>query len=229
MTLHYHGTPISPRSQLNALAGAHFCVSHARPDDVKICHRIGQSVMLDNGAFSVWRNGWESDWPAYYAWCDEWLNHPTTWAIIPDSITGDCNQQAELIGQWPFGFRGAPVWHMHEPISRLLHLLNDWPRVCFGSSAQYATVLSPDWCRRCDAAWNQIVRYHHRTPWVHMLRGLQLVRREWPFASVDSTDIARNHNRPQNEAEDMGRRWDRLQCNATWLPRHELALEEERA
>jgi len=41
---------------------------------------------------------------------------------------------------------------------------------------------------------------------------MQLVKHGWPFASVDSTDIARNHNRPQNRIDHMAERWDRMQC-----------------
>jgi hypothetical protein len=52
MTVHYHGTPITPAATLVKLAGRHFCVSHMRPDNVEWCHNNGQSVMLDNGAFS---------------------------------------------------------------------------------------------------------------------------------------------------------------------------------
>jgi hypothetical protein len=55
--IHYHGTPISPISALLEMHGRHFCVSHAAPDDVARCHQIGQSVMLDNGAFSAWKTG----------------------------------------------------------------------------------------------------------------------------------------------------------------------------
>ena len=73
MTLHYHGTPISPKAKLLALAGAHFCVSYERPADVVACHRIGQSVMLDNGAFSVWRRSIEPNWLGYYKFCERWL------------------------------------------------------------------------------------------------------------------------------------------------------------
>ena len=49
-----------------------------------------------------------------------------------------------------------------------------------------------------------------------MFRGMQLVRSRWPFASVDSTDVARNHNRPQNTPEAMAARWDAAQCPARW-------------
>ena len=36
MTLHYHGTPITPNAVMHQLAGACFCVSHARPDQIDV-------------------------------------------------------------------------------------------------------------------------------------------------------------------------------------------------
>jgi hypothetical protein len=216
MTVHYHGTPITPHTAFYQLAGSHFCVSFARPDQVKLAHDIGQTVMLDNGAFSVWRRGIASDWPGYYAFCDRWLDYPTTWAVIPDVITGGAEDQDRLLAEWPFGQRGAPVWHMHEPIGRLLRLLQSFGRVCIGSSAQFAKVLSDTWQRRMDDVWNAIALSFGRAPWVHMLRGMACVGRRWPFASVDSTDIARNHNRPNNVAWEMAARWNEIQCPPTW-------------
>lgn len=219
MTIHYHGGPHTPRAiLLQDLAGAHFCVSHWEPRDVEICHQLGQSVMLDNGAFSAWKSGKPiEDWGPYYDWCDKWLDCPTTWAVIPDVITGDEDDNSRLVRAWPFRGRGAPVWHMHESIGRLLALLDAYPRVCMGSSAQYAKLLTPSWSRRMDQAWREINRHHRRTPNVHMLRGMQLVTKRWPFASVDSTDIARNHNREQNTAAKMRARWDAKQCPHTFV------------
>lgn len=213
MTIHYHGTPITPnRVLIEEMAGAHFCVSFAAPSQVKLCHQLGQSVMLDNGAFSVWKRGHEADWAAYYEWCDEWLEHPTTWAVIPDVIEGDEDDNARLCRAWPFRDRGAGVWHMHESWHRLLGLLDTFPRICIGSSAQYSEVMSEPWQRRMDEAWRLINSLRSKTPNVHMLRGLQLIRERWPFASVDSTDIARNHNRDGNTASKMRARWDAGQC-----------------
>ena len=51
--IHYHGTPISPRSELIKMAGKHFCVSFEDHRDTDWCVNHGQSVMLDNGAFSA--------------------------------------------------------------------------------------------------------------------------------------------------------------------------------
>lgn len=221
MTIHYHGTPITAqRHLLEHMTGAHFCVSHFAPAQVALCHRVGQSVMLDNGAFSAWRSGKPvSDWQPYYDWCDRWLECPTTWAVIPDLITGDEEENSRLCRAWPFRERGAPVWHMHESLNRLCGLVSNFPRVCIGSSAQYATVMSDPWQRRMDEAWERIDSWFKRTPNIHMLRGLRLVKERWPFASVDSTDIARNHNRPQNGVEKMRLRWDAIQCPTRFTAR----------
>lgn len=214
--IHYHGTPITPVAALYELRGRHFCVSHANPQDVERCHQIGQSVLLDNGAFSKWKSGKATDWDAYYAWCERWLSYPTTWAIIPDVIDGGSQLQDALVREWPFGKRGAPVWHMDEPLNRLHQLTDEWPRVCIGSTAEYAVVLSDAWCRRMDEMWNEVGKRNRFLPWLHMLRGMQLSGRRWPFASVDSTDVAQNHNRPQNTPRSMADRWDAMQCPGTW-------------
>ena len=216
--IHYHGTPITPMSALYEVAGRHFCVSHARPDDVVRVHEIGQSVLLDNGAFSAWKSGRATNWPAYYAWCDRWLNYPTTWAVVPDVVDGGSQLQDALLREWPHGDRGAPVWHMDEPLSRLLRLTDEWPRVCVGSTAEFATVLSPAWRRRMDEIWSAVAARHSRLPWLHMLRGMQLSGRHYPFASVDSTDLAQNHSRPQNTPRKIADRWDRLQSPSAWHP-----------
>jgi len=216
MTIHYHGTPITPISAFMELTGRHFCVSHARPTDCARAHQFGQSVMLDNGAFSKWKSGKGTDWIKYYEWTDRWLDYPTTWAVIPDDIEGDAELQDHLISQWPHGDRGVPVWHMHEPIDRALRLLEKWPRICFGSSAQYATVGNAAWRARIDLAFLEISKRHRRTPWIHMLRGMQCVKWGYPFASVDSTDIGRNHNRKADGPRLMADRWDALQCPPAW-------------
>jgi hypothetical protein len=214
--MHYHGTPITPRSALLELAGRSFCVSYARPENIEVCHEIGQSVMLDNGAFSVWRKGIEPDWPGFYAWCERWLDYQTTWAVIPDVIDGDEASNDALIEAWPHGQRGAPVWHMHESIGRLLRLCDEWPRVCVGSSGAYATVGDGRWMRRMREAMDRLCGDGPSPVWLHMLRGMSLSGGPYPFASVDSTDIAQNHPRPQNTPRKMADRWDALQCRPIW-------------
>ncbi len=217
MTIHYHGTPITPHDVLYSLAGRNFCVSHAHPAQVEIVHRIGQSILLDNGAFSAWKRGYVPDWKSYYAWCDRWLQFPTTYAIIPDVVDGGSQLQDALLKEWPYGDRGLPVWHMDEPLDRLLRLIDEWPKVCIGSTGDYAQVCSDAWHERMTEIWNGVEqRNPRRTPWLHMLRGMQLGNSIYPFASLDSTNIAQNHHLTTNSAPEMADRIDAMQCPGSW-------------
>ena len=176
-------------------------------------------------AFSKWKSGKQTDWESYYEWCDKWLDYPTTWAVIPDVIDEGTQAQESLVRDWPYGDRGSPVWHMDEPISRLLSLCEDWHRVCVGSTAEYAVVMSPSWCMRMDEAFNEIEATFKRIPNLHMLRGMKLSGRQWPFASADSTDIAQNHHLKHNTARLMADRWDGAQCPGRWTIRpHQTSL-----
>lgn len=143
--IHYHGTPITPQAQLLRMEGRHFCVPFSDGRDAERCLRIGQSVMFDNGAFSSWKRGWPFDLPGFLAWVEPMLAHPH-WGVIPDVIDGTVEQQREMVAQWPFGTEhGAPVWHLAEPLDRLLELADEWPKVCLGSSGQYAVINTPLW------------------------------------------------------------------------------------
>ena len=236
MTIHYHGTPITPLSVLETLAGASFCVSFARPEQVERVHRIGQSVMLDNGAFTIWRQGGQLDVPGFWAWALPWLDCPTTWAVIPDVIAGDWRETAKLIAAAPRipAHKLSPVWHLHDPIDRLLALCDEFPRVCFGSSEQYAKVGSPIWIKRTQEAFDALDP-HHSYAQIHMLRGMQCCKPEWPFPfySVDSTDVAQNHHAAKHghhRARHMAERWDSMQCQVRWVfgpgPVQPLLIEE---
>ena len=137
MTIHYHGTPITPHVAAYQLAGRHFCVSFARPDNVKLAHDTGQTVMLDNGAFSAKTRGHEFDLPGFYKWVEPILAHPH-WAVVPDVIDGSVEQQRGMVATWPFRKEfGIPVWHLGLPIDYLLELCDQWGRVCFGSAGAY--------------------------------------------------------------------------------------------
>jgi hypothetical protein len=116
VTLHYHGTPITPHSALMDLAGRSFCISFARPDQLKHCLRIGQAIMLDNGAFTIWRKAGSGqalpdrlaaasrgDWSGFYEWAEPLLEYRTSWGVIPDVIDGTEEENDALIEGWPFG------------------------------------------------------------------------------------------------------------------------------
>ena len=73
--IHYHGTPLTPRADLQKMAGKHFCVSFARPDDAAWCLSHGQSVMWDNGAFSFYTRKQETKWNKFYTWLELVMNN----------------------------------------------------------------------------------------------------------------------------------------------------------
>jgi hypothetical protein len=215
LTIHYHGTPLTPREQLWLMGGKNFCVSYANPGDADVCLRIGQSVMWDNGAFSLFTKGKAVDWTGFYRWVEPRLGHPH-WAVIPDVIDGDVEANAELVRQWPHRRDlAAPVWHMAEPISVLLDFSQEFDRVCFGSSGAYWQVGSEAWCRRADEAFNELSR-RGPLPWVHMLRGMAVAGKRWPFASVDSVNVARNFKDTDSCPEAMARVIDAVQCPIKW-------------
>lgn len=216
--IHYHGTPITPNAQLARMAGRHFCVSFARPDNLRTCLQIGQSLMLDNGAFSAFTRGTPLDTRAYYRWLSDILA-PPHWAVIPDVIDGDVGQQRDLIQQWPqeYGHLGAPVWHLGLPIDWLLELCDRFPRVCLGSSGAYWKVGGEAWCRRMDEAFNALHRTERLT-WIHGLRMLGQTDGGWPLASADSTNVAQNFKR-SGCAECLAAGLDAQQAALWWRPR----------
>lgn len=223
MTIHYHGTPLSPKTELAKMAGKHFCVSFANPSDAEDCLRYGQSVMWDNGAFVFYRAGkLVVDWSKFYAWLEVRIGHPH-WGVIPDVIDGTIEENLALIKQWPFRKElSAAVWHLGEPIEHLLALIEmGFGKICFGSSGAYWQVGSDAWSRRVDEAFNEITRHFGNLPWVHMLRGLAMCGDVWPFASADSTNVARNFKNIGAAVcpERMARRIDAVQCPVRWIVR----------
>jgi hypothetical protein len=175
--------------------------------------------MFDNGAFSAFTKGKPLDVPGYIKFLEPRLRHPH-WAIPPDVIDGTPEQQREGLLAWPFPPElSAPVWHMGLSIDYLLELADEWPRICFGSTAQYWQVGADNWCRRADEAFNALATAHKHLPWVHMLRGMNLSGDRWPFASVDSVNVARNFKDSNTDPERMARRLDSVQCNTPWAER----------
>jgi hypothetical protein len=223
MTIHYHGTPISPVSVLRLMAGRHFCVSHVRRDQIKHVKQIGQSLMFDNGAFTHYRQNTKPDWPAFYGWVDDQANRHNDWAVIPDVIDGSEAENNALLLQWPHGKKlGSPVWHLGESFKRLHDLAwAGYDRICFGSSGEYWQIDSYKWLKRVEAAFDLLCPHGGgQTPVaVHMLRGMSVAGSRFPFASVDSSGFARNHNRYESEAEKIAflNRMDGANCPDAWV------------
>lgn len=193
--IHYHGGPITPETCAHrAWNGRHAFVSFAHPGQIELAASVCQSFALDNGAFSLWKAGTATDWPAYYDWCARWLRHPACdWAVIPDVIEGTEAENDKLVAEWPHGTRGVPVWHLNESVDRLGRLAACWPRVALGSAAEF-DVSRPSRCiDRLRAVLPAISDDGVPRVKLHGLRMLnpEVVTRV-PLSSADSTNVARN-------------------------------------
>jgi hypothetical protein len=119
-------------------------------------------------------------------------------AVIPDVIDGDENANDALIDEWPWKetapWVGAPVWHLHESLERLDRLATNFPRICLGSSGEYAQIGTNAWWNRMREAMDVLCdRSGRPCAKVHGLRMLNPdVFSRFPFASADSTNIGRN-------------------------------------
>lgn len=200
--IHYHGTPFSHRGESHlALQGKHAMVTYADPGPIEMVGELCQSFTIDNGAFSVWKKGGELDLKGFSEFISSWYQHPGfDWYCMPDVIEGSDDENAELRGQWSLLVNskiwglGVPIWHMHEKISTLERLVNNFPRVALGSSGEYAVVGNSAWWGRmaeamevaCDAEGRPIAK-------LHGLRMLDsTICSHLPLSSADSTNVARN-------------------------------------
>lgn len=195
--IHYHGTPMTPEPDMvKAFRGRHAMVSFEEPRQIEEAAEICQSLVLDNGAFSAWRQGNPYDFDGYTAWATHWLRHPAVeWCVIPDVIDGSESENRQLVTDWVLPRdRSVPVWHLHESLEWLAHLVSHWPRVALGSSGQYADPGSAAWWGRmaeamavaCDEGGFPRSR-------LHGLRMLDPVLfSHLPLSSADSCNVARN-------------------------------------
>jgi hypothetical protein len=196
--IHYHGTPITPtEAAAIVLSGGHAFVSFAQSQQLGVAIEMCQSFALDNGAFSHWRAGRPvRDWSEFYRWVMIVSRYAGfDFAVMPDVIDGDEALNDALLNEWPLDRHiGAPVWHMHESIDRLVRLANTYYRVCIGSSGEFSTVGNEAWFYRMDTAMHAICGPDGLPPCkLHGLRMLNpRVFTQFPFASADSTNIARN-------------------------------------
>ena len=196
--IHYHGLPITPATAAEvAIRAGHAFVSFAHPQQLGLAVAACQSFGVDNGAFSAWRKGTPiADWSEFYDFAAACKKQPACdFVVIPDVIDGDEAANDALVEQWPLPrWFGAPVWHLHESFARLQRLCDEWPRVCFGSSSEFAQIGTGRWWRRMHQAMRVICDDAGRPRCrLHGLRMLDpQVFSRFPFSSADSTNIGRN-------------------------------------
>ena len=204
MTTHYHGGPLWGGDELlKALyrdSGA--LVSYARPDKIKKIAAIKCKLVLDNGAFSTWRNGgndndqawWTNHWGGYYDFVGEWFSR-IEWFIIPDVIEGTEEGNNALIEQVPSWLmsKAVPVWHSDESIDRFVRLCERFERVAIGCCGPHRSIRSVAWKQRMTEAFNAIYVDRNLNVKIHGLRMLDgRALSQFPFDSADSTNVAIN-------------------------------------
>lgn len=198
--IHYHGTPIggTRAGVAEFLFGRDALVPYPRPEDMPVACECCRSVIIDNGAFSVWKQGGTLDVAGYMRFVEEWYRHPSVmWSIIPDVIEGTEHDNDAMLADWPKSIPGVPVWHYHESLERLERLSHEWHTVALGSSGQYATVGNRAWKERTREAMSVLCNESGRPRCkLHGLRMLSAkVLKMLPLTSADSTNVARNGDR----------------------------------
>ena len=196
--IHYHGLPITPNSSaLEAIKVGHAFVSFIYPAQLGLAISVCQSFAIDNGAFTLWKQGKSTNnWVKYYKFALECKRYPSCdFAIIPDVIDGTEKENDLLVKEWPLGnWFGVPVWHMNESFERLEKLSSDFRIVCIGSSGEYKVVGTSKWWSRMTQIMD-VICDNDGYPKVK-LHGLRMLNPEIftriPFSSVDSTNIGRN-------------------------------------
>lgn len=198
MIHHYHGLPIWGEGVMEiSTRGAGAFVSHAWPQQAKKALEFAGSVAFDNGAFSAWKSGKPvRDWTPFYQWLMRYYHHDNlSFFIIPDVIDGGEEDNDRLIAELPSMFRekAVPTWHLHESIDRLVGLCEKWPKVCFGSSGQYAVIRTKLWHARMTEAFTEIYIKRGLKTKIHGLRMLDgRVLGNYPLDTADSTNLACN-------------------------------------
>lgn len=223
-----YGLPINPRHLLNELAGASFCISYATRDRLgsqleDAIRLVGEDgiLLVDNGAFSLHKKGVSARDEAYIEGYEAWAldilaRCPQAIAVFPDIIGGTVEDNWRLVceSQLPFD-RAMPIWHMHEPISYLIHMCDaGFDYVGIGSSGDYWQVGSPKWHARLTEALDAIEAWERQgndiRPRLHMMRA-QSQAHLYALDSADSTNVAMNHCRYKSEGEGyVGRFADRV-------------------
>ena len=200
--IHYHGCPISggDYSQL-AYKSRHAMLSFSSRDCAGMIIELCQSFCLDNGAYSAWTAGREFDMTGFAGWVKDLWRHPGfDFYVMPDVIGGDEGDNAKMrsawyqhceTGMWDYGY---PVWHLHESLDVLSTLVNGFRGVAFGSSGEYMQIGTVKWWQRMSEAMSVATDSDGRP--ICKLHGLRMldptIFSHFPFASADSTNVARN-------------------------------------
>lgn len=195
----YYGTPLSPMKVFyEALTGRNCLIPFPNPQDFKRGVEVCSKIIVDNGAFTLWRKGGVIEWAKYYEWLQP-MKDNIEFYFIPDVIDGTEEENDALIADYfkRGESKGVPIWHVNESLERLERLMNSFDYIAIGSAGEYQELGTFKWHRRMNDVM-KVVCDEEGTPKVkiHMLRCLNpKIFTRYPFYSGDSTGLAQNHSR----------------------------------
>ena len=247
--IHYHGTPISGDkiTAIRFLQKRHALVPFFYQKHLAVVSEVCSSFVFDTSAYTIWKRGGEFDYPKYLKWVEGWCQHPSfDWAIIPDVIPTSNDQSFvaqndHYIRLFPEELKryGVPVYHLNEPIERMVDLANEWHRVALGSSGEYSQPNSEIWWSRISQIMKKITTPEGKP--LCKLHGLRMMNpavvKLIPFSSVDSATAGRNANNKTNSmyrpvtaeqrAEVIAQRLEATNSPSVWTGDHQEDLFEE--
>jgi len=195
----YYGTPLTPNRIFDdALLDKNTLIPFPRPDNLNRAMDVCNYIIIDNGAFTLWRKGGKIDWNEYYEFLQP-IKERIKFYFIPDVIDGTEEENDHLITDYFLRdeTKGIPIWHVNESFDRLERLMRSFDYVAIGSAGEYAQLGTHKWHMRmndimsvmCDKDGYPKVK-------IHMLRCLDpKIFTRYPFHSGDSTSLAQNHKR----------------------------------
>jgi len=195
--IHYHVLPITPETLLVDMKNKHLLINFVYNYQIELAIEFASSIIIDNGAFSVWKSGKKVDWDKFYTWLEKYIHSPRLdFFFIPDKICGTEKENDILIKECPFK-NGVPIWHTNESLDRLERLTNEHQRIAIGSSAEHR-LKTIEWWGRMSEAFDTICNEGKPRCKVHGLRMLDKeIVSSFPFSSGDSSSVAR-HSSPDH-------------------------------
>ncbi|WP_249554193.1 hypothetical protein [Shewanella sp. 8A] len=198
--IHYHGTPISGPQQDKSrfYLGRHALIPFLYQNDLPIVQECCQSFILDNSAFSHWKQGGEISVIDYAKWVQSLENHPSfDWCIIPDKIDGTEDENIALIEEWQsIGIEAlsVPVFHLHESIDYLSYLIDKFRIIALGSSGEWSSPGTSSWWIRMEQIMDVLCDSAGRPKRkIHGLRMLDPnIFSHLPLSSADSANAGIN-------------------------------------
>jgi len=195
----YYGTPITPNIVFDEVMIGRSClIPFPNPQNLHRAIKLCDKVIVDNGAFTIWRKGGEPHWNKYYDWMQP-FKHNIEFFFITDVIDRTEEENDSLISDYfkRKETRGVPIWHINESFERLERLMDVFDYIAIGSAGEFSQLRTQKWFNQMDKAMRVICdKDGYPKVKIHMLRCLNpdLFLR-FPFYSGDSTGLAQNHSR----------------------------------